>query len=168
MDSSVNYLIRIIDSEVKHSMYILDFLREKEQILIKNETSSLKSFLEREHSFFVKSKELEASRFSVLEVIARKFNINKHHVSLHDIITHVNASLAKKIKDLKIRLRDILLKVEAQNKKCELLIKKSMEIIDFSISLMSQSLNSNIKTIYDKDCRRINGSLTTRLVDQKG
>jgi len=168
MDSSVNYLIRIINSEVKHSMYVLDFLREKEKMLINNESSALKTFLKKEHSFFVKSKELEASRFSVLEVIARKFNINKDKISLQDIIGHVNSSLAKKIQDLRIRLREVLLKVQAQNQKCELLIKKSMEIINFSMSLMSKSLNAHAKTIYDKNCRRITGSLSTRLVDQKG
>ena len=74
----------------------------------------------------------------------------------------------KKIQDLRIRLREVLLKVQAQNQRCELLIKKSMEIINFSMSLMSKSLNSHAKIIYDKDCRRIIGSLTTRLVDQKG
>ena len=91
MDATLNYLNSVLQNELKHLNTIFDFLKQKEMALIKNDSEQIKQMALREHSLFVKSKDLEISRLSIMEIVAKRFNLPSKQSSLSMVIERVDA-----------------------------------------------------------------------------
>ena len=168
MEAPVNYLLRILNVEIQHAERIFLLLKEKEEVLIHNDVKMFFEIVKREHEYFVKSKELEESRKAVVEVIAKKLGISIEKITLQLLAQKLHKQFSSLILNIREKLKEILLKIERQNKKCELLIKKTREIIAYSIELLAGKNRFLEKRIYNRKSTRENHIPLKTFIDHKG
>ena len=168
MDASINYLINVMGSEIKHGEEVLKFLFEKEKLLIANKTRAFKDMFLKEHSLFVKSRELELSRHSILETVSKKHKFKESRITLEILALKLDKEYSGKIKKIRETLKAVLHKIKNQNLKCEMLIKKSLELVTYSIGLLTGNTRNKSKMIYDKNLKADNKYLSQSILDRRG
>lgn len=168
MDASLNYLINIVGSELKHAENIYNFLVEKENVLINNNSGLLKNMIYKEHKLFVKSRELEVSRVAALEVVAKKFNIPLKKISLSLLAEKAGENYRNTIFEVRNKFLKLLEKIRHQNLKCEMLLKKSMELIGYSMSLIYGSVRQKTKMVYNKHKKPEEKYYQNSILDRRG
>ena len=126
MDATLNFLNTVLHNELKHLNQIYDFLKDKERALIKNDTAQIRQMALKEHSLFVKSRDLEVSRMSIMEIVTKRLNLPSKQASLKMLIAHVDEEYKKIFEQIHVHLRKSVDKIKHQNIKCEMLLKKSI------------------------------------------
>lgn len=168
MDTTLEYLIQILKKELNHAQRVYQLLLQKEQILIQNH---FKEFLElrvKEDSLFIKSRELEENRKSVSEILVKKLHLSPEHQNLSALIAKLEKTFSEPLQKLQTELKKILFKIKNQNQKCEILLKKTMEIVEYSIGLMIGKFGDQMKRVYNKNKQTQDQFYMTNLIDQKG
>ena len=169
MDASVNYLLRIVNAEIEHTRVVLSHLKEKERVLIKNDESLMRQIFTREHALFVKSRELGENRRSMISVLAKKWNLMPERLNLGVIVQRLEKSFSAQVAETRIVLKSLLEEVRHQNRKCEVLLKKSLQLVTFSIDLLRGKFQNRQKTIYGRDKRIEEGRFIPQaFMDRKG
>ena len=168
MDASVNYLMNIVKSEIRHAENIFHFLCEKEQALIHNDMPKLKELILKEHSLFVRSRELEVSRCALLEVISKKLLVPLKNLTLTVLAEKVSPNYRGMVMEMRNELKTILEKVRHQNGKCELLLKKSMELVSYSLNLVTGKFRHKTKMVYDRNKRPEEKYYAHSIFDKRG
>jgi len=168
MEASVNYLLSVLQREISHLDLILDFLFEKENALIKNEMSMIQRVVLKEHEYFVKSRDLELTRISVVEVIAKKLGLKSANLSLKQLSEKLGAGTSERLRECRRQLRERIDRINVQNRKCELLLKKSIEMVNYSMNLISGSVAKSSKGVYNQNCQKEDKANLYTFVDQRG
>ena len=168
MDATLNYLNSVLQNELKHLNTIFDFLKQKEMALIKNDSEQIKQMALREHSLFVKSKDLEISRLSIMEIVAKRFNLPSKQSSLSMVIERVDAEYRQLFMKMHQLLREIVDKIRHQNKKCEMLLRKSIELVKHNIGLIRGNFKYKTKMVYNKNRVPEEKYYSNTLVDKRG
>ncbi len=168
MDATLNFLNTVLQNELKHLNHIFDFLKEKEMALIRNDTAQIRQMALKEHSLFVKSRDLEVERLSIMEIVARRLNLPSKQASLKMLIARVDEEYKKIFEEIHTHLRKIMDKIKHQNIKCEMLLKKSILLVKHSISLMRGSYRHKTKMVYNKNRVPEEKYYSSPLVDKRG
>lgn len=168
MDATFNYLNSVLQNELRHLTQISEFLKEKEIALIQNNRDQIRQMTLKEHSLFVKTKDLEVSRMSILEIVAKRLNLPLKEINLKTIINHVDAEYKTVFEKIHLLLRQMVDKIKHQNKKCEMLLKKSILLVKHSIGLMRGNFQHKTKMVYNKNRVPEEKYYSNFLVDKRG
>ena len=144
MASLIEELIMVLGDEEKIYSEIIPVAEKKTQIIVNNDLQSLNSITEEEQALVSKISKLEKKRQEVIRNIGIVMNKKESELNFVTIIDLLNGQ-EKEQEELR-RLHDKLKRtVEALsliNERNQMLIKQSIEMIDFDINLI-QSLKSS-------------------------
>lgn len=167
MDASVNYFLNILNTETEHFRKVLEILMLKEKALIDNDHQGFIKVFKQEYELCLKSRELELSRTSLLEVIGRKRGFNPEKIKLKEVGGFFGDEYKLKFDEVRKKLGDILRKVSRQNRKCQVLLERSLDILKYTMKLLTKPKRSK-QSFYNR-CSRIEDPLRNiNLIDQKG
>jgi len=144
MASLIEELIMVLGDEEKIYSEIIPIAEKKTQIIVNNDLQSLNSITEEEQELLGKISKLEKKRQEVIRNIGIVMNKKESELNFVTIIELLNGQEKeqedlRKLHDKLKRTIDILSTLNERN---QMLIKQSLEMIDFDINLM-QSLRTS-------------------------
>ena len=144
MASLIEELIMVLGDEEKIYSEIIPIAEKKTQIIVNNDLQSLNSITEEEQELLGKISKLEKKRQEVIRNIGIVMNKKESELNFVTIIELLDGQEKeqeelRKLHDKLKRTIDIL---SALNERNQMLIKQSLEMIDFDINLM-QSLRTS-------------------------
>ena len=144
MASLIEELIMVLGDEEKIYSEIIPIAEKKTQIIVNNDLQSLNSITEEEQGLLGKISKLEKKRQEVIRNIGIVMNKKESELNFVTIIELLNGQEKeqeelRKLHDKLKRTIDILSTLNERN---QMLIKQSLEMIDFDINLM-QSLRTS-------------------------
>jgi len=144
MASLIEELIMVLGDEEKIYSEIIPVAEKKTQIIVNNDLQSLNSITEEEQELLGKISKLEKKRQEVIRNIGIVMNKKESELNFVTIIELLNGQEKeqedlRKLHDKLKRTIDILSTLNERN---QMLIKQSLEMIDFDINLM-QSLRTS-------------------------
>ena len=142
------YLMKVLEGEIMHLENTLGLLKEKEKVLIKNNLSKLEEIVLKEREYFIALRDIEDSRKSVVELFAERYGMREKVINISRIAEVVGGREGRQLELLRKKLGDLIASINRQNEKCAALLRKSIELTDFSIKLLSGALTS--KKTYKK------------------
>ena len=144
MASLIEELIMILGDEEKIYAEIIPVAEKKTQIIVNNDLQSLNSITEEEQALVGKISKLEKKRQEVIRNIGIVMNKKESELNFITIIDLLNGQ-EKEQEELR-RLHDKLKRTVSDlsliNERNQMLIKQSIEMIDFDINLL-QSLRTS-------------------------
>jgi len=144
MASLIEELIMVLGDEEKIYSEIIPIAEKKTQIIVNNDLQSLNSITEEEQELLGKISKLEKKRQEVIRNIGIVMNKKESELNFITIIELLKGQEKeqeelRKLHDKLKRTIDILSTLNERN---QMLIKQSLEMIDFDINLM-QSLRTS-------------------------
>lgn len=144
MASLIEELIMVLGDEEKIYSEIIPIAEKKTQIIVNNDLQSLNSITEEEQELLGKISKLEKKRQEVIRNIGIVMNKKESELNFVTIIELLDGQEKeqeelRKLHDKLKRTIDILSTLNERN---QMLIKQSLEMIDFDINLM-QSLRTS-------------------------
>ena len=144
MASLIEELIMVLGDEEKIYSEIIPIAEKKTQIIVNNDLQSLNSITEEEQELLGKISKLEKKRQEVIRNIGIVMNKKESELNFVTIIELLKGQEKeqeelRKLHDKLKRTIDILSTLNERN---QMLIKQSLEMIDFDINLM-QSLRTS-------------------------
>ena len=144
MASLIEELIMVLGDEEKIYSEIIPVAEKKTQIIVNNDLQSLNSITEEEQELLGKISKLEKKRQEVIRNIGIVMNKKESELNFITIIELLKGQEKeqeelRKLHDKLKRTIDILSTLNERN---QMLIKQSLEMIDFDINLM-QSLRTS-------------------------
>lgn len=166
MKTEIQCLLNVLKEEIGHCEDVLALLKEKRQVLIKNDVITLKKILDKEQSFLSRSRELEDMRLGIVLAIGQKEGIE--NAGMPEIISMVEPQAAGQLKEIRQSLSYFIERIHYENWVISKLIHKSLELVNFNMRLLA-----GVRETQEKNCySAVNSgnSKTTRNVflDQKG
>ena len=144
MASLIEELIMVLGDEEKIYAEIIPVAEKKTQIIVNNDLQSLNSITEEEQALVGKISKLEKKRQEVIRNIGIVMNKKESELNFITIIDLLNGQ-EKEQEELR-RLHDKLKRTVSDlsliNERNQMLIKQSIEMIDFDINLL-QSLRTS-------------------------
>lgn len=144
MASLIEELIMVLGDEEKIYAEIIPVAEKKTQIIVNNDLQSLNSITEEEQALVGKISKLEKKRQEVIRNIGIVMNKKESELNFITIIDLLNGQ-EKEQEELR-RLHDKLKRTVGDlsliNERNQMLIKQSVEMIDFDINLL-QSLRTS-------------------------
>ncbi|MBN2144288.1 MAG: flagellar protein FlgN [Candidatus Aureabacteria bacterium] len=168
MDASVNYLLRIVNGEIQHAEDVFRHLKEKEKMLISGDSEAFRNLTMKEHSLFLKSRELENSRLAVVGVIANKMRFPSGKITLKMLAEKLDPGFSQTLMTMRNTLHDLLTNIQYQNRKCEALLKKTIEIVNHSMGILCGKNRHRSKMVYNRQCKVDSKYYLHNLMDRKG
>ena len=144
MASLIEELIMVLGDEEKIYSEIIPIAEKKTQIIVNNDLQSLNSITEEEQELLGKISKLEKKRQEVIRNIGIVMNKKESELNFVTIIELLDGQEKeqeelRKLHDKIKRTIDVLSTLNERN---QMLIKQSLEMIDFDINLM-QSLRTS-------------------------
>ena len=162
MKTVIDYLLKVLNEELNFMDSIIELLKQKEKALIKNDVEQLESVVSREREYFISMRDMEESRKSIIELLLSKKGIDKKNITLGELAEYVDKEDKFRITDIRKKMRQKVLIINKLNKRCAVLLRKSIELADFSIRLLTGVYNE--KPVYGKDGKKVENKTGKKLV----
>lgn len=146
MEKQILNLIELIHKEVSSLENFLRLLAEEERCLINNRFDLLEESIRKQEQAITQAKQLEEIRKDITVWLSKDLKIEHEQPTLSKLIQLVDSSYSSKLNELQKTLLDLHRKVEAQRKRNEELIKKSIGSRERDLKfLIGASPNSYLK-----------------------
>lgn len=144
MASLIEELIMVLGDEEKIYSEIIPIAEKKTQIIVNNDLQSLNSITEEEQELLGKISKLEKKRQEVIRNIGIVMNKKESELNFITIIELLNGQEKEQeeLRKLHDKLKRTIDVLSTLNERNQMLIKQSLEMIDFDINLM-QSLRTS-------------------------
>ena len=144
MASLIEELIMVLGDEEKVYSEIIPVAEKKTQIIVNNDLQSLTSITEEEQELVGKISKLERKRQEVIRNIGIVMNKKESELNFITIIELLNGQEKEQeeLRRLHDKLKATIEMLAVLNERNQLLIKQSLEMIDFDINLL-QSLRTS-------------------------
>ena len=144
MASLIEELIMVLGNEEKIYSEIIPIAEKKTQIIVNNDLQSLNSITEEEQELLGKISKLEKKRQEVIRNIGIVMNKKESELNFVTIIELLNGQEKEQeeLRKLHDKLKGTIDILSTLNERNQMLIKQSLEMIDFDINLM-QSLRTS-------------------------
>ncbi|MGP1433950.1 MAG: flagellar protein FlgN [Catonella sp.] len=143
MASLIEELIRVLDDEEKIYSEIIPIAEKKTRTIVNNDLQSLTGITEEEQELVGKISKLEKKRQEVIRNIGIVMNKKESELNFTTIIDLLKGQEKEQeeLRKLHDRLKRTIETLDLVNERNQMLIKQSIEMIDFDINLI-QSLRS--------------------------
>ena len=144
MASLIEELIMVLGDEEKIYSGIIPIAEKKTQIIVNNDLQSLNSITEEEQELLGKISKLEKKRQEVIRNIGIVMNKKESELNFVTIIELLDGQEKEQeeLRKLHDKLKRTIDVLSTLNERNQMLIKQSLEMIDFDINLM-QSLRTS-------------------------
>ena len=144
MASLIEELFMVLGDEEKIYSEIIPVAEKKTQIIVNNDLQSLNSITEEEQELLGKISKLEKKRQEVIRNIGIVMNKKESELNFVTIIELLNGQEKEQeeLRKLHDKLKRTIDVLSTLNERNQMLIKQSLEMIDFDINLM-QSLRTS-------------------------
>ena len=144
MASLIEELIMVLGDEEKIYSEIIPIAEKKTQIIVNNDLQSLTGITEEEQELVGKISKLERKRQEVIRNIGIVMNKKESELNFITIIELLNGQEKEQeeLRRLHDKLKATIEMLAVLNERNQLLIKQSLEMIDFDINLL-QSLRTS-------------------------
>ena len=144
MASLIEELIMVLGDEEKIYSEIIPIAEKKTQIIVNNDLQSLNSITEEEQGLLGKISKLEKKRQEVIRNIGIVMNKKESELNFITIIELLKGQEKEQeeLRKLHDKLKRTIDVLSTLNERNQMLIKQSLEMIDFDINLM-QSLRTS-------------------------
>ena len=144
MASLIEELIMVLGDEEKIYSEIIPIAEKKTQIIVNNDLQSLNSITEEEQELLGKISKLEKKRQEVIRNMGIVMNKKESELNFVTIIELLNGQEKEQeeLRKLHDKLKRTIDVLSTLNERNQMLIKQSLEMIDFDINLM-QSLRTS-------------------------
>ncbi|NMB34489.1 MAG: flagellar protein FlgN [Clostridium sp.] len=161
---AVDHLINIIEEETMIYKDLVEISKNKTDVIVKGKVNELETMTELEQSLIIKIGKLEAAREKIVENVCSLLDLDAQSATISQVLECVEAPQAEKLKQKKQDLLSVLDDIMHANEINEKLLKSSIDFIDFSINIMS---NSNSDENNYGDSGKINESKKKTYFDVK-
>ena len=144
MASLIEELIMVLGNEEKVYAEIIPVAEEKTRVIVNNDLQSLNSITEEEQALIGRISKLERKRQEVIRNIGIVMNKKESELNFITIIDLLKGQEKEQeeLRKLHDRLKRTIDALKLINERNQMLIKQSIEMIDFDINLM-QSLRTS-------------------------
>ena len=144
MASLIEELIMVLGDEEKVYAEIIPVAEEKTRVIVNNDLQSLNSITEEEQALIGRISKLEKKRQEVIRNIGIVMNKKESELNFITIIDLLKGQEKEQeeLRKLHDRLKRTIYALKLINERKQMLIKQSIEMIDFDINLM-QSLRTS-------------------------
>jgi len=172
MNSISNRLTHLLETESKAYTKLYEMLEEEQDALIDWAVDDLHRIVERKEQHLEKVQRLEQKRMEYLDSLSKKmeemgFSLpgNQDSVKLSDIITMIGDNEAAKLRDLQQRLAQLVKDVTVTNYKNQVLLKRSLEIVNANLDIytgsekLAQTYAANGQSMESRERHLIDGAI---------
>ena len=138
MSNAVEELIKNLEEQIENLEDFEGLLNEQQQLILKNEVGPFQESLNRQNRLISAARDIEKKRREIVENYSREKGDNSPHPTLTDICQHDDNGYTDQLKSIKETLTNSVRKVERLKEKNEILIKKSLEIINDTMKIYYQ------------------------------
>ncbi|MFZ5986024.1 MAG: flagellar protein FlgN [Bacillota bacterium] len=135
----ISDLINVLDQEARIYEDILKISKNKTDIIIKGKVSELENITKLEQSLILKMGKLENIRESLVGEISALLNINPSEITVSELLKYLDNDQAKRLQAYRDSMADMLKELKNTNELNSKLIKNSIDYIDFSINILSNT-----------------------------
>lgn len=142
MNELLKELIDILNKELKIYNELLKLSKDKTDIIIKGKVSELENIVKNEQTLILKLGGMENKREGIIEGIAGKLDISSMELNISELVKKIEPSKAFELKQYQANFTGLLSELKEINDLNSKLVKNSLEFIDFSINMMTESANT--------------------------
>ncbi|MEN8906326.1 MAG: flagellar protein FlgN [Clostridiales bacterium] len=144
LQKKLENLYLILNEEFKLYKYICNISDQKTQIIVKGKIKELEDIMKLEKDFVVKIEKLEELRERLVQIIAKKIEINADKINITTILKSLKDTEIKlKLKNIQNKTIEVIQKLKNINEINSKLIKNSIDYVDFSINILSNDDEGN-------------------------
>lgn len=136
-DQAVLELIDILDRQREFYQKLLEIAKAKQPVLVKGDLAKLEEFTKQEEQIVVQVGKLEEQRSRVHQALANHFHFPEPEITLSEIAAKVSAELSDKLSQVGDGLKDTLNELKDVNNLNSVLIKQSLDYIEFTVNLIT-------------------------------
>ena len=169
MASLIEELIKVLGDEEKIYAEIIPLAEKKTRIIVNNDLQSLTGITEEEQLLVGKISKLEKKRREVIRNIGIVMNKKESELNFITIIELLKGQEKEQeeLKKLHDRLKSTIELLSVLNERNQMLIKQSLEMIDFDINLLQSLRNSPGAGQYNIDSEVEIQGMESRMFDTK-
>lgn len=135
----IDKLIEILDKEMSIYEGVLKLANEKTDVIIAGKVSELEGITKLEQSSIIKLSKLEEERETLVEQLAAELNVKPSELTLKSLIKQLPKEQSKRLKSCYDELPKIFNDLRNANVLNSKLIRNSLDYIDFSINVLTNS-----------------------------
>lgn len=146
MNSVAQRLKQHLESEGEAYNLLNDILQEEQRALVNWSIADLKEIEERKDDILAKIQKLERRRFRFIQSVQDKLqqmglpaSSNQENIRLSDIIVLLDQQEARQLQNLQEELAVTVKNVTSANHKNQVLLKRSLEIVNANLNIYAQS-----------------------------
>ena len=128
-------LLSVMESLVIHHRELADLEQDKVRLIIDQDWEHLEATVEKSKDVLRSIEDAERQRVGLIETIDERWKDNPPSVST--LIEHVPSPFRADIQQAAETLRTTVVELKSLNKRSEQLIAGSLEVVDFTLSLLS-------------------------------
>lgn len=167
MASLIEALFSVLKEETDHYTTLLDMADNKKDVIIKGDVPSLQEITKREQELAGHILCLEKQRKQTLEDICLVLGKEPQNITINSLIESLQGEDKIKLKELNEKLTGILIKLQEENESIKVLLRQSLEFIDFTVNAV-QSMSQNISNnTYEAKGNRYNNHEGRNFFDAK-
>ena len=169
MASLIEELIKVLGDEEKIYAEIIPLAEKKTRIIVNNDLQSLTGITEEEQLLVGKISKLEKKRREVIRNIGIVMNKKESELNFITIIELLKGQEKEQqeLKKLHDRLKSTIELLSVLNERNQMLIKQSLEMIDFDINLLQSLRTSPGAGQYNIDSEVEIQGMESRMFDTK-
>lgn len=169
MASLIEELIKVLGDEEKIYAEIIPLAEKKTRIIVNNDLQSLTGITEEEQLLVGKISKLEKKRREVIRNIGIVMNKKESELNFITIIELLKGQEKEQeeLKKLHDRLKSTIELLSVLNERNQMLIKQSLEMIDFDINLLQSLRTSPGAGQYNVDSEVEIQGMESRMFDTK-
>lgn len=169
MASLIEELIKVLGDEEKIYAEIIPLAEKKTRIIVNNDLQSLTGITEEEQLLVGKISKLEKKRREVIRNIGIVMNKKESELNFITIIELLKGQEKEQeeLKKLHDRLKSTIELLSVLNERNQILIKQSLEMIDFDINLLQSLRTSPGAGQYNIDSEVEIQGMESRMFDTK-
>lgn len=130
-------LIEVLDSQKEIYDKILKLSKNKTDVIINGKVDELEKFTKQEQTFIINIAKLEDERQGLVSKIAEQTEISSDSATLSELIQGLDKNKAEKLESCRKNISEILAELKSVNELNSVLIKNSLEYVEFSLNMFS-------------------------------
>lgn len=165
--SNVRTLVDILNKEHAYYKDMLELAKAKKRLIVENKVAELDKVVKLEQNMIFDIGQLEKAREAEVWKLCASLGIRREQSSLTELIKRLGEDDKQQFETLRTDLADILNVLKAENDQNGVLIKQSLEYIDYSINVISSAGTATSSLYEDLDQKAKNNITKKRLFDTK-
>lgn len=134
-------ILDILEQEARIYGSILKLSRDKTGIIVEGRVSELENMVRLEQTFIMQLGRLEAIRSGLIGKLADELGLNSSDITISDLKGKIDDTQADGLQKCQLKMTGIINELKNVNELNSKLIKNSLEFIDFSINMLTNTDN---------------------------